>query len=413
MFKKVIYNTSAQVLGKFVTASSTLLVTIIIGRSLGEAGFGDFTKVFTFVGYFYTLADFGLNAIYIKKRDEHRALFQVLFSLRFTLTICLIILAVALGFLLPYNVQTSIGFPPEVKWAIVIASLTIMTQGLYTTTNALFQKNLRYDLSTIAAVAGAITVLVSAVVASRYQSGLLIFALIYVVGGLVTLSISLYLIFKNFQASPKLVFNFVKYKSFLKESAPIGVALILNLIYFRIDILILSTTKTSADVGIYGLAYQFFEASLAVPIFFSNALYPLLTNLKEKSVEVYNANFNKWVALLTFVALLHTVGLFLIANLIPILYKGRFEGSVMALQVLSLGIPFFYLSALFWHGLIIVNKQKHLMFIYGAGALLNLTLNLILIPQYGYLAAALVTVVSEAFILTALVIDYAYLKSHA
>ncbi|MBI3342035.1 flippase [Candidatus Curtissbacteria bacterium] len=412
MFKKVIYNTSAQVFGKLITASVTLLVTIIIGRSLGEAGFGDFTKVFTLVGYFYTFADFGLNAIYVKKNDEKSLLFPILLGLRVLIAICLIVLAVTLSLVLPYNQQTGIGFPPLVKWAIAIASLTILTQAIYTTTNAIFQKKLRYDLSTLAAIGGALTILVGAALGAYYKSGLLIFSAIYAIGGIVTLLIALYILAQKFKIEAKIRFDLAKSKALLKGAAPIGVALILNLIYFRIDVLILSVTKTSAEVGIYGLAYQFFEASLAVPIFFANALYPLLISLKQKNKEAYHTSFNKWIGLLGAVALLHTAALFMVAILIPIVYNGRFMGSVAALQILATGVIFFYLSALFWHGLIILGKQKHLVIIYGSGAIFNLLSNLILIPTYGYLAAALVTVVSEAFILVLLALDYAHQKKH-
>ena len=44
-YKGVIYNTGAQVAGKAITASITLLITVIIGKNLGPAGYGDFTKI--------------------------------------------------------------------------------------------------------------------------------------------------------------------------------------------------------------------------------------------------------------------------------------------------------------------------------------------------------------------------------
>ena len=67
MLKKVALNASVQTSSKLITASITFLIALLIGRTLGPAGYGDFTKIAVFAGYFYTLADFGLNAIYIKK----------------------------------------------------------------------------------------------------------------------------------------------------------------------------------------------------------------------------------------------------------------------------------------------------------------------------------------------------------
>lgn len=76
-------------------------------------------------------------------------------------------------------------------------------------------------------------------------------------------------------------------------------------------------------------------------------------------------------------------------------------------------MPFFFLSALFWHGLIIYGKQKYLISVYVIGAIFNLVTNIIFIPRYSYIAAATTTVVSEALVLALLIVIYAkYTKSH-
>ena len=408
MFKKVAYNTGAQVIGKFVTAAATLLVTIVIGRSLGEAGYGNFTKIFTFVGYFYTFADFGLNAIFIKEASgkTEQFLIKALIGLRILIALSLIFVAVVIGNLLPYNAATGIGFSPLVKIGITIAALTILTQALFTSANAIFQRKLRYDLSAIAAVAGALTILLGAFICSLFSFGLLGFTAIYVAGGIVMVATAVIILSVKFKINVFPAFSLEKSKELLKQSWPIGLALILNLVYFRIDVLILSLVRSSTEVGLYGLAYQFFEASLAVPIFFSNALYPLLIDVRKQSDELYFKQVKNWLKILTAVSLLQTAALFVISFFIPWLYNGKFQGSVLALQVLSLGIPLFFLSALLWHCLIIAGRQKHLMYIYGIGALFNLFGNLILIPTYGYLAAAIVTIASEGLILIMLAFDY-------
>ena len=65
MFKKVIYfNTGAQIVGKGITASITLLITLVLFRTLDASGYGDFTKIFVFVGYFYTFVDFAMSQMY-------------------------------------------------------------------------------------------------------------------------------------------------------------------------------------------------------------------------------------------------------------------------------------------------------------------------------------------------------------
>ena len=407
MFRKVLFNTGWQVVGKVVTASSTLLITLIIGRSLGPSGFGEFTKIFVFVGYFYIIADFGLNSIFVKEaqsytRDKEKSvnnLFKAILTLRVVIAFFLVLIAIMVAFFLPYNSEASTGFSPLVKTGIMIASLTIITQALFTTANGFFQKKLRYDFSAIAAISGSIVMVLATAIIYFTTRSLLLFVSIYILGGLTYVAASFFLISKKFDYKFFAGFDLTKSKALLLSAWPIGLALILNLLYFRADIFILASFRSSAEVGLFALGYQFFEAALAVPIFFTNALYPLLSEAFAKNIEEFKKIVRNWALYLVAFSIILTICLLLISFLIPLIFDSRFEDSKTTLQILALGMPFFFLSALFWHVLIIYNKQKLLIYVYAAGAIFNLTVNLIFIPIYGYRAAAITTVISEAFIM--------------
>jgi len=400
MFKKVIYNTSAQILGKGITATITLVVTILIGRALGESGYGDFTKIFVFVGYFYTLGDFGINTIYIKlaNKKNELTLLKSLVGIRLVFGFFLALTAILVSLAIPYNPHAGTGFSPVVKFGIILASLTIVTQGLFTSANAFFQRILRYDLSTIAAILGSLVILVGTVITFVCKLGLLGYTAIYVFGGLTFIVSAYFLIFRKTQKIILPVFSLQDTKIFLSKSWPVGLALIFNLIYFRIDVFILANTRSSIEVGLYGLAYQFFEASLAIPIFFANALYPILAKLYLVDFSKFRKEVSSWLKILLFFSIVLVFALIFASFLIPIIYQGRFTGSVVALQILAIGIPFFFISALLWHLLIIFDKQKYLIAVYGAGAVFNIIANVIFIPKYSYLAASVITVISEGLI---------------
>ena len=408
MYKNVFYNTATQTVGKIITASCTLLVTILIGKALGEAGFGEFTKIFVFVGYFYTLADFGLNSVYVKiaQNSNGITLLKNLFGLRLVIGISLALLAILVSLLVPYNAQNQTGFSPIVRLGIAIASLTIITQALIVTANSYFQKTLRYDLAAIAAVFGSLIFLIGTYFVTANNSGILSYTAIYVFSGITTVLLAYFLIFKktNSWITPK--FYLARITEMLTQSWPVGVALILNIIYFRIDIFILSNLRPPQEVGVYGLAYQFFEASLAIPIFFSNALYPILLKIYRDDRVNFKNKVANWLKILTALSTLMVLALFAVAGLIPYIYNGQFQNSTIALRILALGVPFFFLTAVLWHALIIFGKQKTLIYIYLTGAIFNLLANLIFIPAYGYLASAVITVASEAFIFALLTMVY-------
>lgn len=406
MFKKVVYNTFFQIVGKFVTASATLIVTLLIAKSLGPTGYGDFTKVFVFIAYFYTIADFGLNNIYIKfsHRQDDKNLIRYLVGLRIIISISLAIIAIITSSLLPYNPTLGFGFSPIVKIAIAIASLTVVTQALITASNAYFQKHLSYNFSAIAAASGAIVVLTCCIIFKILNPSLLFYVSAYVFGGIAIVTTAFILIRIKFKEIITPLFNLNKFLMLTKGSLPVALALIFNLIYFRVDVFILSYTRPTSEVGLYGLAYQFFEATLSIPIFFANSLYPLLSRLYQQDQIEYKKQVKKWLVLAILVSVVLAVALSVISFLIPIIYDYRFFGSQKSLFILSIGLPFFFISAILWHVLLIHDLQKYLSVVYLLGAIFNIVTNILFIPQFGYVAASITTIVSEALIALMLIL---------
>ena len=399
MLKKVFLNTGAQITGKVFTASVSTAITLIIFKTLGKSGYGDFVKITVFVGYFYTLADFGLNTIYVKitKDDEINNL-KTLLGLRLLIGIFLAAVAVLIGLLLPYNQAQSTGFSPLVKMGIIIASATIVTQAAFTTANAYFQKKLRYELSTIAAIVSYLFIVAAALIVASTTQDLLGYVFAYTLGGIALVIAAYTIISKRLKNIPWPTFKKEEYAAFLKPAWPIGIALLFNLIYFRIDVLILSNFRSSSEVGLYGLAYQFFETSLTVPIFFANAIYPTLSQIYKENAQKFEKQVAVWLKILTGVSLLQTFALIIISLFLPIIFGKESQGASPALQILALGIPLFFVSVLLWHLLIIYNRQKFLTIIYAVGAIFNLIANIIFIPKNGYIAASVITVLSEALI---------------
>jgi O-antigen/teichoic acid export membrane protein len=72
------------------------------------------------------------------------------------------------------------------------------------------------------------------------------------------------------------------------------------------------------------------------------------------------------------------------------------------LTILLFGLPIFYLTPVPMFGLILMNKQRYLVFIYLTGFLFNTISNLIFIPQYTYYAGATITILTEALLLVML-----------
>lgn len=392
--RTIAWNTVSQLVGRAVSAIATLVITILIARKFGTNGYGDFVKITTFVAFFYLLADFGFNAIYLQRSANAGTSdtnWNDLLGLRLLASSVLVFVALAILALIPQGATQ--GYTQTVRIGIILFVPTIVFQALTTTANALFQKQLRYDLSTGSVIAGSIVSL-GLVWLTTYgkSSSILLSIFSLFIGAATTALLGLWLA-KKYSKGIYISFSLPHFRSLFFASLPLGVTLLFNLVYFHIDSVVLTLTRPTAEVGIYGLVYKIFELPLVIPTFFMNSLYPVMIETKQLLIL-----FKKSVIALSLVSGIATVVVWLGAPLV-VFVKADFAPGVDALRILSLGFPFFFLSSLTMWTLITKKRQVLLMYIYGASMLLNICLNIMYVPTYGYMAAAWITVVSEAVVL--------------
>jgi O-antigen/teichoic acid export membrane protein len=401
-------NTVSQLIGRIFSTGATFLITILIASSLGPQGYGDFTKITTFIAVFYLLADFGLNAIFLREESNNTISWSTFLGARIFFSTLLAFLAIALLSFLPSG--DGEGYPLFIKIGIILYAPTIIFQSLILSANALFQKHLRYDLATLAVGIGSCITL-AAVGVSMYVFQPAFGILSAVVGlsiGSATIGIvSLFFARRFSPLSPS--FRFGAIRSLLVQSLPLGMTLLFNVVYFRADSFIMALTRSTSDVGIYGYAYKFFEFALALPTFFMNALYPLLLASYAKDKHAF-VQLCKRASILLFVgSLVGAVAIWVGAPLIGFVKVG-FELSVLPLRILGLGLPFFFISNLLMWILIVYKKQYLLLFVYGITMVINILLNIAFVPAYGYVASAIITGVSELLVLVLLGISLLSIK---
>lgn len=393
--KTVFLNSLVQVIGKVITAGSALFISALLARSLGQGGFGEFTLMTSYAALFYMAADFGFNGIVLRQAGgeagELKPRFRSLLGLRILYSLVLIFISLALLSFLPYS--------PILKLATIVTVLTILTQAVFTTANLVFQFKLRYDLSVVAAVAGSLLNLAIIYLLVQGELSLLAVAGSYVVSGGVMAIIALGLA-RTLIGSFSPDFNARQWGSIVLTTLPVGLTLVFNLIYFRADVFILSFFKSPSDVGIYGSAYKIFEVLLVLPVFFMNALYPYLVSTYEGNRDRFRQMVRWSIIGLTGTSVFGAVlGIMLAPKLVALIYGDSFGESVLPLQVLLASVPIYYLSSLYMWLLIILHRQKTMALVYGMGMMLNIALNIYFVPIYSYVAAAIITGVSEAVIL--------------
>jgi O-antigen/teichoic acid export membrane protein len=196
-------------------------------------------------------------------------------------------------------------------------------------------------------------------------------------------------------------------KFILKISLPLGLTVIFNFLYDKIDVLLISVFKDFTEVAFYNVGYGLYKGStmafsfLLVPGF---SMVSSLSHSKEDVKQFFNEHFRIILTICIIVSIFLLAGADLIVN---IFYTDKFQSSVIVLRILSFGIIAIGLNNLAG---IVINSMgyfKVVMYITLYGLVLNFVLNIVFIPRYGMLAASVVTVITEHFVFFT---EYYYLK---
>jgi O-antigen/teichoic acid export membrane protein len=184
-------------------------------------------------------------------------------------------------------------------------------------------------------------------------------------------------------------------------SLPLTLIAITEYLNLKIDNLLLSILDSESSVGFYAAAFQILMAFILLPLALIKVLFPNL-------VEVINKNS---VSAITRILWIYTIGfliysfiviifiIFLGDFIIVLLYKEKFLASVGFLNYLIIGLPVIILNRLFNYVLVAMRKNNELLIITLAGVLVNIILNILLIPKYSIIGCIVATVVSETCVL--------------
>jgi len=443
--KKILSNTFWQILGRLTTASIGIITVKLITNYLPINYFGQYTTLYEYISFFAIGADFGIYTIGVremaKKEKTISEILSTILGIRVVLITIFLSLAILVAQLIPAYQNTLIQ---SGVWIIALStSLTL----LYGTLSSVLQYKLKMLYSTIALVIGKI-VSASYVVYTIFslypndlEKGFHHILLAGVFGNIVLLI--LIFLFVSRETQIKLKFDWIYTKYLIINALPLGLALILSTIYFRIDVILLGFLRNYHETGIYGVPLKIMEIVGVIPIFFMNSALPSITKAWKESKERFNQLLHRsWEFLLLIATPVLIGGIILAYPLTFIIASPQYlsgyhcsqdiqyvysqeaeaiqkcskiptnelfavesnssvkylQGSDLALKLLLLASFFTFLNAIVSFSLVAMDKQKILLIINFIGVIFNLSTNLIFIPKYGFMGAGMTTIFSEIII---------------
>jgi O-antigen/teichoic acid export membrane protein len=185
------------------------------------------------------------------------------------------------------------------------------------------------------------------------------------------------------------------FRTWLKLAFPFALGGLLTNLYLKADIPILQHFRSFSEVGWYTLAYKPFEATQFVPLAVQTVVYPVLAVYFSSAQDRLGAAYEKFFKVLVLLGWPLTVGTFVLVHPIGRVF-GLFTQSEPSLRILSLAIVFLFANSAFTAMLYSIDRQDLFAWTTGIAVVVNIGLNLLIIPQFGYLGASATTVVTEA-----------------
>jgi O-antigen/teichoic acid export membrane protein len=183
----------------------------------------------------------------------------------------------------------------------------------------------------------------------------------------------------------------------LRESWPLFINQLLAGLFFKVDSLLLPGLAGIRSAGVYAAAYKVVDGVGVISSSFTFALFPRLARRAESSAHALAYAYRLSVRLLLQAAFPMATGICLLADPIMGIVAGSdfLPSAAIALGVLIWFLPFSYANGLTQYALIAAGRQKLLTAAFVVALVFNLGANLLLIPRYGFVGAAVVTVFSE------------------
>jgi O-antigen/teichoic acid export membrane protein len=378
-----------QIAGMFANLVLGVVVTALLARQLGDRAFGQWTTIFAVAAFTGFFTDLGLRQVVIRMiaNEPDREAHWLGAQLSLVAALAVPTFAVTAGVL-----------------ALISRSHAMLVAGLILSVGCLqaplgdmtivFQLRTRNDIATALATVRSVMWGVAVLLISILDGGLVPFAICFLATTLIVNALTTLLALRR--ADVELARARADWQPLLMIAVPVALAAFLSLAYARIDQVLVFLLAGSRDAGLYGAAYRVLDQIQFVPVAVLTTLTPLLATALANNRQRLRTILEQaatYLSIASFGAL--AVSIAAARPIVHLLFGDEFVAAAPALPVLIgafVAICFGYLTGTM---IILIGLQRRNVVLALIAFLVNVGLNLALIPPLGFKAAAWVTLATE------------------
>ncbi|HEY0897160.1 MAG TPA: flippase [Sphingobacteriaceae bacterium] len=391
-FEKYFKNTGWLMLGRVGSLVIKMLVNISVANYLGKEAFGTINNAYAFVVIFLSVAGLGLDQFIVRELvnspEKKAGILGTSVALKLFAA-----LAIIPAILLGYQVFPSEGTPSEY---VFIISLIGIFQA-FNVIDAFYQAQVQAKNIMLVNIGGNV---ISAVVKLAFiflQLPLMWFVIALVLDaallalGYVTL----------YSAQKHRIFAWQFQRSMagnlLSKSWPLMFSAVLVTLYMKIDQVMIGRMLGEAPLGIYSTVVSLSEAWYFIPMAIVSSVFPAIITAKKQDEKRYQKRLQNLYDLMVFISMgIAVVMTFCSSWVYDLLYDPEFSAGAPVLAIHVWAGVFVFLGVASGQYLINEGLTGLSLFRTAVGAVVNIVLNLVLLPVYGIAGAAWATLIAYA-----------------
>ena len=392
-FKKILSNISWLLGDKVLDIVLRVTVGVLVARYLGVEWFGYLHFSLAMVALLVPVVKLGLNSIVVKsialEPERKGELLGTAFALQFVMSLLLSAGLVAAIYIIGTGQETT-------NLLITILAITLIFQSA--------DPIISWNQSQVSAKYTVWANRISLAIGLTIRLSFIYFSVefIYFVWAWVVESIlKAYFLFHFYTRKETVSIWTFKRKTavkLIKESWPMMFSGIAAIIYLKIDVVMLGSMLEGKDVGLYSAAVRISELFYFLPTIVSATLLPAIVRSSTLDESAFNERIQSLIDGLALYSIVAIGFLWFCAELlVNILFGSEFSEAAFILKIHAFALLFVATGTSRDKMLIAENRTIFIMVSTFFGAVINIALNLYLMPRYGGVGAAIATVISYAF----------------
>lgn len=387
---RIVKNAGWLMIGRVIHMILSFVIGLLTARYLGPANFGVLNYAGAYTTFFMAFCTLGINSVIVKNFVDHPE--ESGETIGTTIVLRLISSFMSIGVIV--GIVSIVDKGDKVTILVVfLYSLSLLFQ-VFDTFNYWFQSKLMSKYYAIAT-------LISYSIASAYKVLMLALNMSvewFAVANSVDIGIVaviMYIIYRK-KGGPGFSVSFRKAKELLSVSCSYILSGLMVAIYAATDKVMLKHMLDESNVGFYSLA-------VSIATVWAFVLAAIIDSMNPSIMEYHNTDKRRYLimnkrlyALVFYISILASAIICVIAPVfIRVIYGEAYLPAVGPLRIVVWYVAFSYLGVARNAWIVCERKQKYLKYIYLSSALINVVLNLLLIPLIGTLGAALASLLTQ------------------